>query len=96
MNQQLHTSLLTHLASLTNFLSDELLSSVAFKDVTSFSDAEIREATFYPALMLGIISRIPSPDLDPIKELLFNYLLTQKSSHFTWSYWNRASPDASA
>jgi hypothetical protein len=46
--------------------------------------------------MLGIISRIPSPDLDPIKELLFNYLLTQKSSHFTWSYWNRASPDASA
>jgi hypothetical protein len=70
----------------TNYSSSSLL---------SFHTKKTHSTTFIPSLILLALNTINQEQshLTPIKTKLSHYLLTQKSDHWTWNYWDRESPE---
>ncbi len=59
----------------------------------NFEEAQEYETVFTSALILTALHHINTPKTQTIKSKIVRFLLTQKSEHWTFNYWNRLSKE---
>src|SRR5438874_189434 len=59
------------------------------------SDVKTYHTTFFPSLILSCITDIELVELAKVKRTLIQFLLEQKSEHWSFNYWDRSSQEFS-
>lgn len=71
-------------------------SYVSYSRPRDSSDARTYHTTFFPSLILASLARIDIPELQDVTEGLADFLLAQKSEHWSYNYWARTSSEFSS
>lgn len=58
----------------------------------SFEGAITHQTVFAPALILSCLAKVDSPKSHKVRQLLADFLLKQKSPHWSFNYWTVDSP----
>ncbi len=68
--------------------------SCSSKSKSVFTSHISYSTNFVPALILGCLASVNIPTSSSIKENIANYILSNRSNHWTFNYWNRKTAEA--
>lgn len=72
---------------------DGSFASLSSPDPSDFSQSLTYRLTFAPSLILSALNTIAAPEAEPIKKHLADFLLSERSSHWSFNYWAKHSPE---